>query len=345
MLIRMARPDDLADMLRLSGTLPPGMTSMPRDRAAWERKLALVERTVRGEAPPDAETLYLMVLERGGAVAGTAAVVAGANLPLPFYNYRITRLVKTSEALGIQTSSTVLNLMNDFTGATELASLFLMPDQRGGHGGQLLSRGRYVLMADFPERFSDTVFAEIRGWLGPDDRSPFWEHLGRKFFNMPFAEADFISAVEGPQFISDLMPRHPVYLELLPEEARAVVGRPHDDAVPAVKLLEREGFRYENIIDVFDGGPVLHCPRGDVASIAAARRQTVESLDAGAEDGTLPLCIVSNGVMADYRLAPARVRRLGPGRIALPAAAAAALKVEPGQTVRALELRTGKGRP
>ena len=95
-------------------------------------------------------------------------------------------------------------------------------------------------MSDFPERFSSIVFAEIRGWLDESEKSPFWEHLGRKFFNLPFARADFISAVNGSQFISDLMPRFPVYLELLPEQAVSVLGKPHDEAAPAKRLLKRK---------------------------------------------------------------------------------------------------------
>lgn len=343
MLIRSAQSRDLDSLLQLSSLLPPGMTSMPFDKPTWEKKLELVKASLSPTPRTDTESVYLLVMEEpeSGKIVGTAGIVSGVGLTRPFYNYKLSKDMKASEALGIRVISNLLNLVNDFTGETELISLFLMPEYRSSFGGQFLSRCRYVFMSDFPERFSNIVFAEIRGWLDEKNSSPFWEHLGQKFFNLPFDKADFISAVNGSQFISDLMPRFPVYLELLPEAAVKVIGRPHDDAVPARKLLEREGFQYQNTIDIFDAGPVMQCERENIESIRNTRKVTVSGvsdLDIS-DDSSGPVCMVSNGRLDSYRLALSPVHYHDGDSITLSARAAELLNISKGDQVRILELR------
>lgn len=344
MLIRSAGPQDLESLLQLSALLPPGMTSMPFDRPTWVKKLELVQESLSETPRTDTESVYLLVMEEpeSGKIVGTAGIVAGVGLTRPFYNYKLSKDMKASEALGIRVISNLLNLVNDFTGETELISLFLMPEYRSRFGGQFLSRCRYVFMSDFPERFSDIVFAEIRGWLDEKQSSPFWEHLGQKFFNLPFDKADFIIAVNGSQFISDLMPRFPVYLELLPEAAVKVIGRPHDDAVPARKLLEKEGFQHQGTIDIFDAGPVMQCERENIESIRNTRQVTVHGLSESkdSEDGSEATCIVSNGRLANYRLTLSPVQYQDENKVSISRRAAELLGISVGDKVRILELRS-----
>ncbi len=346
MLIRSARASDLNQLLQLSAVLPPGMTSMPFDKSTWEKKLAVVEESLMDSPNPEVERVYLLVMEdtESGRIVGTAGVVAGVGLTHPFYNYKLSKDVKVSEALDIRRTSNLLNLVNDFTGETELISLFLLPEFRSRYAGQFLSRCRYVFMSDFPERFSDVVFAEIRGYLDESEKSPFWEHLGRKFFNLPFAKADFISAVNGSQFISDLMPRFPVYLELLPEEAVSVIGKPHDEAAPAKRLLEKEGFTFNGTIDIFDAGPVMECRRENIASMTNSREATVTGVtDAGlTEEEADALCIVSNGELSNYRLTLTPVKLQSVDEVILSESAATLIEVEAGSRVRILEIMAGK---
>ncbi len=346
MLIRSAKVDDLNQLMQLSALLPPGMTSMPFDKSTWEKKLALVEASLQESPDPDTERVYLLVMEdpESGKIVGTAGIVAGVGLTRPFYNYKLSKDVKISEELDIRRVSNLLNLVNDFTGETELISLFLLPEYRSKYSGQFLSRCRFLFMSDFPERFSDMVFAEIRGWLDDSEKSPFWEHLGKKFFNLPFGKADFISAVNGSQFISDLMPTFPVYLELLPEAAIEVIGKPHDEAAPAKVILEKEGFKFEGTIDIFDAGPVMQCHRDNIESMKQSREVTVASLSdaVSLDDESQALCIVSNRQLGDYRLTLTRLAFADEQSVALAGAAAALVGVEVGSTVRILEIRAGQ---
>lgn len=55
------------------------------------------------------------------------------------------------------------------------------------------------------------------------------------------------------------MPKHPIYTHFLSQEAQDVIGQVHPQTAPARAVLEKEGFRYRNYIDIFDGGPTLEC--------------------------------------------------------------------------------------
>ncbi len=55
------------------------------------------------------------------------------------------------------------------------------------------------------------------------------------------------------------MPKHPIDTHFLSQEAQDVIGQVHPQTAPARAVLEKEGFRYRNYIDIFDGGPTLEC--------------------------------------------------------------------------------------
>ena len=127
------------------------------------------------------------------------------------------------------------------------------------------------------------VIAELRGVVSNDGETPFWECLGRHFFKMSFTEADYLSATTDNQFILDLMPKYPIYVDLLPNEAREVIGRCHVDGVPAYKLLEWEGFSFESVVDIFDGGPIMQVSQSHLRTVRESR---LMELDVGAATGS-----------------------------------------------------------
>lgn len=342
MLIRLARMSDLKSLVALSKSIEGGMTSLPPCEETWYDKLVLAQRSV----DPDfdgPERLFLLVLEEPeqGQIVGTAAIYTGVGLSRPFYNYKLAKHVKSSASLGITMTSNSLNLVNDYTGQTELASLYLDPAYRVNKLGQCLSRSRFLLMHDFPQLFNEMVFAEIRGFLDKQGNSPFWEAVGRKFFNLSYAEADHLSAVEGYQFISDLMPHHPVYLELLPESASSVVGIPHTTSAAAMKLLEREGMSYKGAVDIFDAGPVIEAPIEHIKSIHQCFQATVSGLEESTE--TAERYLISNACLSNYRLAPAELvvtSDSGQHQVKLTPELAEQLKVKAGDAVQLLPLRS-----
>jgi arginine N-succinyltransferase len=94
---------------------------------------------------------------------------------------------------------------------------------------------------------------------------------------MDFAEADKLSAITDNQFILDLTPQHPIYIDLLPEAARAAIGQCHKDGEGARKLLEWEGFSFSNVVDIFDGGPLMTVQRDHIRTRREARLVRVQA--------------------------------------------------------------------
>jgi arginine N-succinyltransferase len=338
--VRPVASDDLPAVLALSERSGTGLTTLPANRERLSeriaRSLASFTETVAREA------CYVFVLVNGSVdrVVGIAAIEAAVGLTEPWYNYRLGTIVHASRALNVYTAAPTLFLANDHTGATELCSLFVDAAYRTGMNGPLLAKSRFLFIAEFAERFAPKVIAELRGKLDAEGKSPFWEGLGRHFFAMEYSTADYLTGIGQKSFVAELMPRHPVYANLLPESARAVIGEVHDDTRAARALLEQEGFRYEGYVDIFDAGPTVECYRDNVHAV----RQSVVlpvSIDA-AGSGELGSAdevtwLVSNRRLAEFRVIHARAPRRAE-RFPLPPDAAATLRVADGETVRAVAL-------
>ena len=157
-----------------------------------------------------------------------------------------------------------------------MCTLFLRPSFRGGLNGKLMSRCRFLMLAEHPTRFSETVFAEMRGVSDEEGNSPFWQWLQQHFFSIDFTLADYLTGIGKKGFIADLMPKLPIYVNLLSPEAQAVIGKVHEKTVPALKLLEKEGFTCRNYVDIFDGGPTVECDTRNIRSVRDSFRARVK---------------------------------------------------------------------
>lgn len=173
---------------------------------------------------------------------------------------------------------TLLNVVNNFQNASEIISFWLHPDYRGLGLSRSLSLARFMFIAEFKHLFAEEIIAELRGMIDENGKSPFWEALGKNFFGMDFKRADALTAKSGKQFISDLVSREPIYLDLLPLDAQKVVAVEHPDSSPARHLLESQGFKFNNHIDIFDGGPVLSANRDSIKIIADSKIATISML-------------------------------------------------------------------
>ncbi|MEZ5340453.1 MAG: arginine N-succinyltransferase [Acidimicrobiales bacterium] len=280
----MVRPDDLDGLVALAAESSGLMTTMPRDRAGMEERLA--------EALQFDET-YLFVLEEEGRIVGMSAMSLDLGRHRPFYNYKITHLTKTSPELNVRVDSRVLHPVNDYVGATELGTLFLHPDFRGDGRGRLLSWSRLMFMAVHRSIFDDIVMAELRGWTDPEGRSPFWDAIGNRFFTLDLSEADVLSGREY-RFIADLLPTYPIYIDLLPADAQDVIGVPHDGSAPAMALLGKQGLRYRGYVDIFDAGPCIdtHIDDIDIVRNAVARPAATSAGDVA----TKPVFLANTGL-------------------------------------------------
>lgn len=329
---RGADVDALMDLARLTGG---GFTNLPADRASLAARLAISDASfARAEAAPDDE-LYILLLENAesGKIGGCGMVFSRIGAKWPFYSYKIATLSQASRELGRTFTLPFLSLVTDHDGASEVGGLFLHPELRTGGLGRLLARSRYLFIARHRARFGDKILAELRGVLDEEGNSPFWDALGRKFFGMTFPEADTLNAVNGSQFIADLMPPHPIYTALLPKAAQDVIGQPHPKGRAALAMLESEGFRFDNYVDIFDGGPTVTARTDDVRTICDSRSARISGFAASGHG--LPRALVSTGQLTDFR---AWIGHVGPGgadgECIVPASEAAAMQVETGDEIR-----------
>lgn len=336
--VRVVQTGDVDALVALAQETGPGLTTFKPDREALAARIERTRRTLAGEAQ-QSEAGYFFVMEdtATGDVAGVCGIETAVGLQQPFYNYRVSTVVHASQDLGIWTRMRALNISHDLTGYAEVCSLFLSPRYRTGGMGGLLSRSRFMFIAQFRERFPERLCAELRGHFDAEGTSPFWRAVGSHFYQIDFNAADYLSSHGRKAFLAELMPRFPVYVELLPEDAQACVGLTHADTVPARRMLEAEGLRYENHVDIFDAGPVLECHTSDLRTVRESVVVPVRIGIAGAaqqaEEGVRSL--VSNTSLTDFRVgyAPGVVQD---GVFTLSAQEAAALNVAEGEPVRVL---------
>jgi len=272
--MRAAGPQDLEGFKQLREIAGAGFTSLMLDDKALAEKLALSERSFTADVLAPGPERYFIALEHlpSGGLVGCAGVKATIGRLPPFFNFRLITEAQFSAVVDRRFDMDILIGVNDFTGCTEVGSLFVRPEHRANGVGRSLAQSRYMLMATTPQRFNSRVVSELRGVVSADGVSPFWEAVGRHFFRMDFSEADKLSATTDNQFILDLMPQHPIYVDLLPEAARAVIGQCHQDGQGARRLLEWEGFTFSNVVDIFDGGPLLSVPRDQIRTLRESRR-------------------------------------------------------------------------
>ncbi len=333
-IIRAAKSEDLQPLYEMAKLTGGGFTNLPADRKALttklERSAAAFERAGDAELSDDQ---FVLILENTdtGEVRGTCQLFTQVGKQWPFYSYRHNTLTQHSKELDRTFSAQMLQLTTDLEGSSEVGGLFLHPSERAGGLGLLLARSRYLFIAAHRQRFADKILAELRGIIDERGGSPFWDGVAGRFFGMSFQEADYFNAVNGNQFIADLMPKHPIYIAMLPEVARTAIGMPHPSGRAAMRMLENEGFAYEGYVDIFDGGPSMTARTDSVKSIAEAVEVEIQSTENG--DGVRSL--VATGQLTDFKCCYADVSA-AEGGIAIDANAAATLGVAVGDTVRSV---------
>jgi arginine N-succinyltransferase len=285
-LIRPANMGDLQPIYEMAKRTGGGFTNLPPDKKALSEKL---ERSAAGFDRVGefvADDLYVFVLQNSitGEVRGTCQIFGKVGQTWPFYSYRIGALTQHSVELERTFRADILNLSTDLEGATEVGGLFLHPGERAGGLGLLIARSRYLFIRNHRQRFADRTIAELRGVIDEAGGSPFWDGVAGRFFGMSFQEADEFNAKFGNQFIADLMPKHPVYIAMLQESAKTVIGVPHPSGRAAMRMLENEGFGWENYIDIFDGGPTMTARTDQIRSIREAKDVTITEISHSARE-------------------------------------------------------------
>ena len=332
--IRPARGDDFAAIYEMAKLTGGGFTNLPADRATLVAKLARSEASFAREGDEQAADLYVFVMEdpKEGVIRGTCQVFGQVGVVQPFFSYHLSTLTQSSPELGKTFRNQMLTLTTDLEGCSEVGGLFLHPAARAGGWGGLLARSRYLFMKTHRPRFGNRTLAELRGVMDDARNSPFWDALAGKFFGMTFPEADEFNAVHGTKFITDLMPKTPIYVVLLSEAAKAVIGQPHPSGRAALRMLEEEGFYFERYVDIFDGGPTVTANTNDIATIRESTEQKIAAIKPGGSTKML----LAHGRLKQFAACFAAVGHVGREGISIDPEAAELLGVEVGDTVVAV---------
>ena len=328
--IRPATPRDLQPLYEMAKLTGGGFTNLPADRKSLTAKLDRSAAAFGRDEDTIADDLFVLVLENAetGEVRGTCQLFSQIGLKFPFYSYRIGQLTQHSEELGRTFKAEMLSLATDLEGSSEVGGLFLHPGERAGGLGMLIARSRYLFIRAHRARFAERILAELRGIIDEAGGSPFWDGVAGKFFGMNFQDADYFNAINGHQFIADLMPKHPVYTAMLPESARAAIGLPHPSGRAAMRMLENEGFAWENYIDIFDGGPTMTARTDQVRTI----REAEDSVIVAVRDVGSDKVLAARGHLTDFVAAYAHIER-AEGGIAIDEAGAVLLGVAVGDKI------------
>ncbi|MEM7457360.1 MAG: arginine N-succinyltransferase [Planctomycetota bacterium] len=305
LVVRNVCEDDIESLFELIQQSEFGLTTLKIER---DKLRSRIENSVFGfgrdvKRPGGEPYVFVMEDMASGQIVGTSAIYSKVGGYEPFYTYVIKPSIHESKELDIRKEVQVLHLCEEHDGPSEIGSLFLSPDYWGHGHGRTLSLARFLYMAEFPERFESEVIAEMRGVVDSDGKSPLWAALGSHFFQIGLPKADTLTS-KSKKFIADLMPRHPIYIPLLPEEAREVIGKVHRNTEPAMAVLKSEGFAFRDRVDIFDGGPALHCDVAEIRSVRQSRRGSVGSVeDSVAESEDV---LISNA-LGDFRCCRGRV--------------------------------------
>lgn len=296
-LIRQAKAEDVSTLLQLARmvyfiSLPPderllaGKIQHSRDcflrvASGGTAETQPVPPDVIAGYTADDSDLFMFVIEdtATGGVIGTAQLKAHMGGPgNPNYSFKVKQREFKSKSLGFGTTHLVGRLFKDESSPTEVGGLLLQPAFRGHRDrpGRFLSFSRFHFIALNRDVFAERVIAE----MAPDTTSGgdnlFWDHVGRKFIPVKYSEADRFCQ-HNRQFIEELFPQDDIYLTLLPLEVLNRVGQAGPDTIPAKRLLEKLGFRYNNFVDPFDGGPHIEANTGEITLVKATMRKPLGS--------------------------------------------------------------------
>jgi arginine N-succinyltransferase len=123
---------------------------------------------------------------------------------------------------------------------------------------------------------------------------------------------------------------------LLPPAAQRVIGKVHESSIPALKNLQAEGFTISSMVDIFDAGACVSCPRDEIRTVRQSRTAIVEQISGDVIDSPTQMI---GSFTPTFRATIGPLRILAPDRIGLNAQVADVLKISVGSSIRYASLR------
>jgi arginine N-succinyltransferase len=345
--VRPVDTSDIAALESLASVATPGVHTLPKTRETIARAIerSIASFAARVDLPSEESYMFVLESAEDRTLAGTAAISATAGTNGTFFAFRNDVIQQVSRDLNISHNVHALTLCSDLTGYSQLSSFYLRDWRAAGTEAALLSRARLLFAAGAPHRFGDRFFASLAGVTDANSQSPFWEALGRKFFQMDFLEAErVIEGARNRSLIVELMPHYPVYVPLLAGAAQAAMGQVHEEGELPFRILSDEGFEPDEFIDIFDGGPILQAHKHALRAFTSSLpRHVVDAVDGEGKgdmhENQKAAYLVAAGEGDKFRAvlvesAPLELRH----RLPLPAATMRSLDVVSGDAVLCVRL-------
>ncbi len=292
--IRRARMDDAPTLLKLAKmvhfiNLPPDREIITEkitnarasfERAAGVNRKQLTPKRHSGSGGISEKTalaeLFMFVLDdtENPGCLGTSQIVSQMGGPgNPNVCFKLELREKYSESLKFGTKTTVARIHLDESGPTEIGGLILQPSFRGHPAklGRFISSVRFHFIGLHRKVFRPTVLAEMMAPITTDGENLIWNAIGRRFIPLSYTEADRFCQYSR-EFMTALLPIGDIQLSILPPEVRMQFGEVGKETVPARRMLEKLGFKYENFVDPFDGGPYLFAKTDEISIVRDTRR-------------------------------------------------------------------------
>ncbi len=277
--LRSVEKKDLKDLFELSKLM--NFINLPSNIDLLEKKIKSSSECFHSPSAQFWKNYYIFVLEdlKENKVIGASMIHAQHGTPEePHFFLKLGKEEKKSETLKKSFSHKTLKLGYETNGYSEIGGLVLNPSYRGNKEklGKQLSFVRFLFMGLNPERFTKTIHSELMPPFDKSGSSPLWKAIGEKFFDMDYQKADTLS-LSNKEFILSLYPSETIYENLLPEEAREVIGQVGPHTKPVKKMLESIGFKFTNEVDPFDGGPHYRTPLKEIKPIKEMIKGTIQT--------------------------------------------------------------------
>ena len=340
--IRPIKENDLDNLMNLLKESGHGLTSLPKDKKIIADKIEFSERSFSHRKEGPAGESYLFVMEElfTGRIVGVSGLISKIGGFQAYYFYRLTTDQIESKMLNIKKTVKTLTMEKTHSGPAEICSLFLAPDYRNSQNGRFLSLSRFLFMAEDKEYFENEVIAEMRGRVNKNGESPFWNSVGKKFMDIDFLEADYLT-MKSKSFIDELLPKHPILVDLLPEEAQEVVAQVHPDTAPARHILEQEGFKFNGLVGIFEPGPVLEAKLSNVRAFKESKVVTIK--DVVTPDIESEVFVIStSGKDKKFKSTLGNIQFNDDETVNVHAVTATALKLKVGENLRYVSLKPKK---
>ncbi|MBC3779744.1 arginine N-succinyltransferase [Pseudomonas sp. SWRI99] len=337
LVLRPVEQSDLPQLQQLARDSLVGVTSLPDDRERLRDKIAASCASFDSEAAAQGPENYFFVLQDldSQQLLGCSEILATAGFNEPFYSLRNRHFTSASRELNIEHGVPALSLCHDLSGHTLLRGFHIDAKLVRTAFSELLSRARLLFIAAHAPRFAETVITEIVGYSDADGHSPFWDALGKHFFDLPYLEAERLCGLQSRTFLAELMPQYPIYVPMLPQAAQDCIGKIHPDGQEAFDILAREGFETNSYIDLFDAGPTLYARTANIRSIARSQTVAVQQQPRIDARGRY---LLSNDALHGFRAVVAELDYQPDQPLSLTPALCAALNVTEGSPIRLIAL-------